>query len=199
MVPVAPVSRASCSTATVPAFAGPSWRARRRGRHPAAGYRAAADDRYLQPHQRHHRDQRVLDDVAQDHQALAQAWWPARSSAKESGCGERGRALLLLHQPGRGSHRTGERRCERTVKRLDLVGHLDFAEFRASQCRQPGTGNTPPFDQPAQLAVKIARHERQSTSSDHVRQQSTQPPSPAFVPATPVPPVRGSPWCGPTG
>ena len=71
--------------------------------------------------------------------------WTSFARRKRSRIPDSGKRRLLLYQPGRGSHRTCERRFERTVKRLDVVGHLDVAQLGASQCRQPGAGNTPPF------------------------------------------------------
>ncbi len=89
--------------------------------------------------------------------------WMSFARRKRSRIPDSGKHRLLLHQPGGGAHRTRERRFERTIKCIDVVGHFDVAEFGPSQRRQPGAGDTPPFDEPAQFAVKIARHERQCT------------------------------------
>ena len=98
--------------------------------------------------------------------------WMSFARRKRSRIPDSGKHRLLLHQPGGGAHRTCERRFERTIKCIDVVGHLDVAEFGPSQRRQPGAGDTPPFDERALFAVKIARHDRQCTVSDQVRQQS---------------------------
>ena len=79
--------------------------------------------------------------------------WMSFARRKRSRIPDSGKHRLLLHQPGGGAHRTRERRFERTVECLDVVGHVDVAEFGASQRRQPGAGDTPPFDEPAQFAV----------------------------------------------
>ena len=58
--------------------------------------------------------------------------WTSFARRKRSRIPDSGKHRLLLYQPGRGSHRTCEHRFERTVKRLDVVGHLDVAQLGAS-------------------------------------------------------------------